>query len=119
MFPVFVLLCWPGGLGGLTGLGVVTLVGVDDLPDQLVPHHVGARQPGEVDVRDAVEDVLDHAQAAHLPLRQVDLGDVTRHHDLRPEPEAGEEHLHLLGRGVLRLVEDDEGVIQRATPHES
>ena len=30
----------------------------------------------------------------------------------------GEEHLHLLGRGVLRLVEDDEGVVERAPAHE-
>src|ERR1700761_4154218 len=101
----------------LPGLGVVTFVGVDDLPYQFVPDHVRARQPGEVDVRDTVEDVLYHAQAAHLAFRQVDLGDVAGHHDLRPEPEAGEEHLHLLGRGVLRLVENDERVIQRPTTH--
>ena len=38
--------------------------------------------------------------------------------DLGPEPDAGQEHLHLLGRGVLRLVEDDEAAVQRAAPHE-
>jgi hypothetical protein len=37
---------------------------------------------------------------------------------LRAEADAGEEHLHLLARGVLRLVEDDEGVVQRAPAHE-
>ena len=37
---------------------------------------------------------------------------------LEPKPEPGEEHLHLLGRGVLRLVEDDERVVQRAAAHE-
>ena len=35
-----------------------------------------------------------------------------------PKPEPGQEHLHLLGRGVLRLVEDDEGVVERAAAHE-
>ena len=30
---------------------------------------------------------------------------------LAAEADAGEEHLHLLGRGVLRLVENDEGVL--------
>ena len=50
--------------------------------------------------------------------RQVDLGDVARDDHLRAEPEPGEEHLHLLGRGVLSLVEDDEGVVERATAHE-
>jgi hypothetical protein len=33
-----------------------------------------------------------------------------------PNP-AREEHLHLLGRRVLRLVEDDERVVQRAATH--
>ncbi len=51
------------------------------------------------------------------PLRQVDLGDVAGHDHLRAEPEAGQEHLHLLGRRVLRLVEDDERVVQRAATH--
>ena len=46
------------------------------------------------------------------PLGQVDLGDVARHHDPRPEPEPGEEHLHLLAGRVLRLVEDDERVVE-------
>ena len=36
---------------------------------------------------------------------------------LRAEPEPGEEHLHLLGRRVLRLVEHDERVVQRAAAH--
>ena len=34
-----------------------------------------------------------------------------------PKPEAGQEHLHLLRRGVLGLVEDDERVVQRAPAH--
>ncbi len=54
---------------------------------------------------------------AAAALGQVDLGDVAGDDDLRAEPEAGEEHLHLLGRGVLRLVEDDERVVQRAAAH--
>ena len=44
---------------------------------------------------------------------QVDLGDVAGDHDLGAEAEPGQEHLHLLGRGVLRLVEDDERVVER------
>ena len=35
-----------------------------------------------------------------------------------PKPEARQEHLHLLGRRVLRLVEDHERVVQRAAAHE-
>ncbi len=48
----------------------------------------------------------------------VDLGGVAGDHDLRAEPDAGQEHLHLLRRRVLRLVEDDEAVVERAAAHE-
>ena len=48
---------------------------------------------------------------------QVDLGDVAGDDDLGAEAEPGEEHLHLLGRGVLRLVQDDERVVERAAAH--
>ena len=52
------------------------------------------------------------------PVGQVDLRDVAGDDRLRAEAEAREEHLHLLGRRVLRLVEDDERVVQRAAAHE-
>ena len=57
------------------------------------------------------------AQAAGLAGRQVDLRDVAGHHDPRAEAQPGQEHLHLLGRGVLRLVQDDERVVQRPAAH--
>ena len=51
------------------------------------------------------------------PAGQVDLGDVAGHDDLGAEAEPGQEHLHLLGRGVLRLVQDDERVVERPAAH--
>ena len=48
----------------------------------------------------------------------VDLGGVAGDDGLGAEADAGEEHLHLLGRRVLRLVEDDEAVVERAAAHE-
>ncbi len=36
---------------------------------------------------------------------------------LRPVPEAGQEHLHLADRRVLRLIQDDEGAVQRTPAH--
>ena len=57
----------------------------------------------------------DQARAA---ARHVDLGHVAGHHALGAEPDAGQEHLHLLGRRVLRLVEDDERAVERPPPHE-
>src|SRR5690242_19248024 len=103
----------PVKLLSLAFLRVVALVRVDDLADQAVPYDVVAGEPREVDVLDAVEDALHHAQAADLPGGQVDLGNVAGHHHPRAEAEPGEEHLHLLGRRVLRLVQDDERVVQR------
>src|SRR5690242_12369762 len=102
----------PVKLLSLAFLRVVALVRVDDLADQAVPYDVVAGEPSEVDVLDAVEDALHHAQAADLPGGQVDLGHVAGHHHLRAEAQPGEEHLHLLGRRVLRLVQDDERVVQ-------
>src|ERR1700744_950795 len=97
--------------------GVVALVGIHDLPDQAVPDHVVAGQPGEVDVWDALEGVLHHPQAADLPLGQVDLGHVTGDDHLGAETEPGQEHFHLLGRSVLSLVQDDERVVQGPAAH--
>ena len=71
----------------------------------------------EVDVVDAVQDLLHDAQPALGAAGEVDLRDVARHDHLGAEPEPGEEHLHLLGRGVLRLVEDDERVVEGAAAH--
>ena len=52
------------------------------------------------------------------PPGHVDLGDVAGDDALGAEADAGEEHLHLLGRRVLRLVEDDERAVERAAAHE-
>ena len=57
-------------------------------------------------------------EQAGATVGDVDLGGVAGDDHLRPEPDAGEEHLHLLGRRVLRLVEDDEAVVERAAAHE-
>ena len=50
--------------------------------------------------------------------RQIDLGHVARDDHLGIDAEAGEEHFDLMLGGVLRLVEDDDGVAQRAAAHE-
>ncbi len=57
-------------------------------------------------------------QAGLLGVGQVDLGEVAGDDGLGVVAEAGEEHLHLLVGGVLGLVHDDEGVVERAAAHE-
>ena len=52
------------------------------------------------------------------PRGQIDLRDVAGDDGLRSEAEARQEHLHLLGGGVLRFVEDHERVVERAAAHE-
>src|SRR5216683_6919231 len=88
----------------VAGTCLVPLIGVDDVPDQPVPDDVMAGQPGEINIRDAFEYLLDDAQPAHPLWRQVDLGNITGHHYPGAEPKPGEEHPHLLARRVLRLV---------------
>src|SRR2546422_6464142 len=118
MVPLFLLPLVPGLpapaalVGAVLGavLAVVLLVRVDDTADELVPYDIVGREAREVDVVEALEDLLHLAQARLGPGREVDLRHVTRDDDLRIEAEAGDEHLHLLGARVLGLVEDDEGV---------
>ena len=50
--------------------------------------------------------------------RQVGLRHIARDHGFGAEADAREEHLHLLDGGVLRLIEDDEGIVERAAAHE-
>src|SRR5579875_3715758 len=91
---------------------VIARVGVHNPRDQLVADHVVRGELAEVDVGHVLKHLLDHPQPADLPGRQVHLGHVTGHDDPGAEPQPGEEHLHLLGRGVLCLVQDDERVVQ-------
>ena len=93
-------------------------VGGDDPLHQLVADDVLAAEADEGDVLHLAEDVADDDEAGALVGRQVDLGDVAGDDHARVEAEPGEEHLHLLGGGVLRLVEDDEGVVEGAAAHE-
>src|SRR5918999_76032 len=96
----------------------VGLVGLHDPLHELVPHDILVAEPDEGDPVDRPEDVLHLDQARGLLLREVDLGHVAGDDDLGAEAEPREEHLHLLGTRVLRLVEDDERVVQRPAAHE-
>ena len=106
-----------GGRSSLPPLGVLA-VGRDDPLHQLVADDVLAAEADEGDVLHLVEDVAHDDQAGALVGRQVDLGDVAGDDHPRVEAEPGQEHLHLLGAGVLRLVEDHEGVVEGAAAHE-
>ena len=78
---------------------------------------MGAEE-GKADAVDLAQHLQHMPQARFLVARQVNLGDVAGDYGLGPKADAGQEHLDLLDRGVLRLVENDEGVVERAPPHE-
>src|SRR5690606_31707676 len=92
-----------------TGSGVV--VAVEDVAYQATAHDVGAFEGMHVDTGQAAHTgngVLKAVGPADVALADVAVDD-----DTRILADAGEEHLHLRGRGVLRLVEDDEGVVAK------
>ena len=56
-------------------------------------------------------------KARLLALGEVHLGRVPGNDRLAVGTESGEEHFHLFGGGVLRLVQDDKSPLERAASH--
>src|SRR5215510_12555089 len=54
-----------------------------------------------------------------LAAGQIHLGDITRDHSFRIKAQTCQEHFHLLHSRVLCLVQNNERVIERPSPHES
>jgi hypothetical protein len=82
-----------------------------------VTNHVAGLEEGETDAVHPSQYFDRVLQARLLVLWQVDLGHVAGNDRGRAEADAGQEHLHLLDRRVLRLVEDDERIVERAAAH--
>src|SRR5262245_12155633 len=99
-------------------LAAMVFVGIDDALDQRMAHDIGAFEKSECDAPDVREHSARLDEPALLAAGEIDLRDVAGDDRLGAEPDAGEEHLHLLGRGVLRLVQYDERMIERAPAHE-
>ena len=83
-----------------------------------MPHDVALVEEHETDAGEPAQELVGFPQTRRLPLRQVDLRHVPGHDGLGSEADARQEHAHLLRGRVLRLVEDDEGVVERPAPHE-
>ncbi len=80
--------------------------------------HVPLVEVDEGDPLHGAHDTLRFDEARDPAGREIDLGDVARDHGAGAEADSREEHLHLLRRRVLRLVEDDERVVEAPPPHE-
>src|SRR4029078_4563564 len=57
-------------------------------------------------------------QARLAWIGKIDLVRIAADHHPASPSETGQEHLHLQWRGVLGLVEDDEGIVEGPPPHE-
>ena len=93
-------------------------IGPHDLGDQLVAHHVARGEATDRDLGDVVQQLHRLHEARPLPGRQVDLRGIAGDDHPRALAEARQEHLHLHGRAVLRLVEEHDRVRQGPPAHE-
>ena len=89
---------------------LVRLISLDDLANDRMPDDVGVSEMDKRDIVDAAENVLDIREPRSLP-RKVALARIARHDEFGIESQSRQEHLHLLGRRILSLVKDDEGVV--------
>src|SRR5579863_5285389 len=93
------------------------LVSTDDTLHQRMTHHIPVGKVAERDTLHPIENVDRIEQARLAWIRQIDLRNVARDHSFRVVPHARQEHLHLLDRGVLRLIHDDERIVESAPAH--
>src|SRR5208282_2414320 len=106
--------CWSLELSFLSAM---FLVGRDDALDERMPDHVALAELNDRNAFDVFQNTMSFQQAGMFVRRQINLRLVAGDDRFRAVAEAGEKHQHLLGRRVLRLVEDDESVVQRAPAH--
>ena len=81
-------------------------------------HDVGGCQVMGVDALDTVEDLQGMLQAGRLAARKIDLAGIAGDDHATVAAETRQHHFHLRDRGVLRLVDDHECVLEGASAHE-
>ena len=79
--------------------------------------HIERREAHDADALDAIQDLARLPQAARHAARQIHLTEIACDDHTRAEAETREEHLHLLIRRILRLIEDDESILERTSAH--
>src|SRR6185437_10645377 len=108
----------PRRCGAGSAAAIALIISVDDARDQAMAHDIFLAELDDGDAFDAVERVERVAQARLHARRQIDLREVAGHRHARILAEPCQEHLHLHRRRVLRFVENDKGVGERAPTHE-
>src|SRR6266851_863854 len=85
---------------------LVLVIGANNALHQVMSHHIGFVEVNERQAFHALQYVNRFQQTAAPRVGQIDLRDVSGNHRFGVESEAGNEHLHLFGSGVLRFVEN-------------
>src|ERR1700712_612450 len=97
--------------------GIALIIVPDDTRHQGMSHNVALFEPYDSGAVDAFDCVQSIAQAGADAVWQVHLAEVAGYHHPGPLAHAGQEHLHLHGRGVLRLIQDRVAMCQGPAPH--
>ena len=71
----------------------------------------------DIDIVNLAKYLDGNRKSALLSRGQVGLCQISRYHCFGVEAKTGKEHLHLLGRCVLRLIEDYEAIVKCPSSH--
>ena len=82
-----------------------------------MPYHILRSQHTDADLIDPFQYPQSIVQAGARPLRQILLRHITGDDRLGAKTDTGQEHLHLRRCGILRLIQNHKGVVQRAAAH--
>ena len=82
-----------------------------------MPHHVYICEVAHLNTGHTVEDSYGLDQPALTAYRQIDLRHIPSNHGFAAITKPRQKHLHLLAGGVLRLIQNDKRVVERASPH--
>ena len=84
----------------------------DDQLNQLMADYIFISEIDKFYILEVRKDSLRLDQSASFSRREINLGNVAGDHGFRTKSDAGQKHLHLLARGVLCLIKNDERIWQ-------
>ena len=112
--------CHPSRFGpGVSGARFtpVLLVGGNNALDQRVTNDIATRKLDNSNAFSVPQSTVRFEETGLLVCREVDLRFVPSNDCFGIDTQAGQKHEHLLRRGILRFIKDDESVVQGAPPH--
>src|SRR5262249_56435177 len=95
----------------------VSLVSLDDHMNEVMAYDVFLVEVNELDPCDSGDHALSFHEPRASSRRQVDLSYVAGDYRFRSKSNASQKHLHLLGGGVLRFVQNDKCIRQSSSAH--